>query len=75
MERFNFYFNTRKRIDAALQTPINKNTMSSILFNLIWYAYYNVSTEEKDIIRYIEGWMQEHRAPLHLSAYARTIKE
>lgn len=74
MERFNFYFNTRKRIDAALQTPINKNTMSSILFNLIWYAYYNVSTEEKDIIRYVEGWMQEHRAPFHLSAYARTIK-
>lgn len=74
MEKFNFYFNTKKRIDSALQVPINKNTMGSVLFNLIWYAYYNVSTVEKDIIRYVEGWMREHRAPFHLSAYARTIK-
>lgn len=74
MEKFNYYFNTKKRIDSALQVPINKNTMGSILFNLIWYAYYNVSTVEKDIIRYVEGWMYEHRAPFHLSAYARMIK-
>lgn len=74
MEKFNYYFNTKKRIDSALQVPINKNTMGSILFNLIWYAYYNVSTVEKDIIRYVEGWMHEHRAPFHLSAYARMIK-
>lgn len=74
MEKFNFYFNTKQRIDVALQTPVNKNTMGSILFNLIWCAYYNVSKDEKDIIRYIEGWMREHRAPFHLSAYARTIK-
>lgn len=74
MEKFNYYFNTKKRIDAALQSPINKNTMGSILFNLIWYAYYNVSKVEKDIIRYVEGWMREHRAPFHLSAYARMIK-
>lgn len=74
MEKFNYYFNTKKRIDSALQVSINKNTMGSILFNLIWYAYYNVSTAEKDIIRYVEGWMREHRAPFHLSAYARMIK-
>ncbi len=74
MEKFNYYFNTKKRIDSALQAPINKNSMGSILFNLIWYAYYNVSKVEKDIIRYVEGWMREHRAPFHLSAYARMIK-
>lgn len=74
MEKFNYYFNTKKRIDSALQVPINKNSMGSILFNLIWYAYYNVSKVEKDIIRYVEGWMREHRAPFHLSAYARIIK-
>jgi hypothetical protein len=74
MEKFNYYFNTKKRIDSALQVQINKNTMGSVLFNLIWYAYYNVSTVEQDIIRYVEGWMREHRAPFHLSAYARTIK-
>lgn len=75
MEKFNFYFNTKQKIDAALQVPINKNTMESILFHLIWYAYYKVSQNEKDIIRYIDGWMREHRAPFHLSAYARTIKK
>lgn len=74
MEKFNFYFNTKKRIDAALQQPINKNTMGSILFNLIWYAYYNVSNDEKDIVRYVEGWMCEHKAPFHLAAYAKIIK-
>ena len=74
MEKFNYYFNTKKRIDSALRAPINKNSMGSILFNLIWYAYYNVSKVEKDIIRYVEGWMSEHRAPFHLSAYARMIK-
>jgi hypothetical protein len=74
MEKFNYYFNTKQRIDNALQAPINKNTMGSILFNLIWYAYYNISSDEKNIIRYIEGWMKERNAPFHLSAYARTIK-
>lgn len=75
MEKFNFYFNTKQRIDAALQAPVNSNTMGSILFNLIWYAYYNVSQNEKDIVRYIEGWMREHKTSFHLSAYARTIKK
>ena len=74
MEKFNFYFNTNKRINAALQVPINKNTMGSVLFNLIWYAYYKVSTCEQDIIQYIEDWMIEHHASFHLSAYARMIK-
>ena len=74
MEKFNFYFNTKKRIDAALQQPINKNTMGSILFNLIWHAYYNVSNDEKDKVRNVEGWMCEHKAPFHLAAYAKTIK-
>lgn len=74
MEKFNFYFNTKERIDVALQSPINKNTMGSILFNLIWYAYYNISNSEQDIVRYIEEWMKSHKAPFHLSAYARTIK-
>lgn len=74
MEKFNYYFNTEERINVALNQPVNKNTMSSILFNLIWYAYYNVSKEEKEIVRYIEGWMKEHRAPFHQSVYAKSIK-
>lgn len=74
MEKFNYYFNTKQRIDNALQVPINKNSMNSVLFNLIWYAYYQVSKNEKDIVRYVEGWMYERKAPFHLSAYAKTIK-
>lgn len=74
VEKFNYYFNTEQRIFAALQVPINKNTMNSILFNLIWYAYYQISQDESDIVKYIENWMRERRASFHLSAYAKTIK-
>lgn len=74
MKRFNYYYNTKERINFALEQPVNKNTMESILFNLIWYAYYNVSEDEKEIVRYIEGWMREHRAPFHQSAYAKAIR-
>ena len=51
MEKFNYYFNTQDRINQALGMPVNKSTMPSIIFNLIWYAYYNVSTEERDIVK------------------------
>lgn len=74
MEKFNYYFNTRSRIDAALSVPINKSTMESILFNLIWHAYYNISQDEQDILSYIDMWMKGKTTLYHLSAYAKTIK-
>lgn len=74
MEKFNYYFNTRERINAALDVPINKATMQSILFNLVWDAYYNISTDEQMIVAYIEQWMEQRAHMFHLSAYARTIK-
>ena len=74
MEKFNYYFNTRSRIDAALSVPINKSTMESILFNLIWDAYYNVSHDEQEILQYIDIWMNGKTTIYHLSSYAKTIK-
>lgn len=74
MEKFNYYFNTRSRIDAALSVPITKSNMESILFNLIWDAYYNVSQDEQDILQYIETWMNGKTTIYHLSSYAKTIK-
>lgn len=74
MEKFKYYFNTRKRIDSALSVPVNKSTMESILFNLIWHVYYNISTDEDVIVNYIEQWMNERTNIYHLSAYAKTIK-
>ena len=75
MEKFNYYFNTQKRIDSVLNGPINKSTMTSVIFNLIWYAYYNVSTNEKDIVKYIEQWMKDKKADdFHLSAHAKFIR-
>lgn len=74
MEKFNYYFNTRRRIDVALDAPVNKATIPSILFNLIWDAYYNISTDEQVIIAYVEDWMNKRTNMFHLSAYAKTIK-
>lgn len=74
MEKFNYYFNTQKRINEVLDGPINKATIPSVLFNLIWYAYHNISKEEKDIIQYIEQWMHGKTNVFHLSAYAKSIK-
>ena len=74
MEKFNYYFNTRSRIDAALSVPITKSSMESILFNLIWDAYYNISQDEQSILRYIETWMSGKTTIYHLSSYAKTIK-
>lgn len=74
MEKFNYYFNTRSRIDAALSAPITKSNMESILFNLIWDAYYNVSQDEQVILQYIEAWMSGKTTIYHLSSYAKTIK-
>lgn len=74
MEKFNYYFNTKKRIDDVLNGPVNKATMPAIIFNLIWYAYYNISTDEKEIISYIEQWMRDKTNIFHLSAYAKAIK-
>ena len=59
MEKFNYYFNTKKRIDAALGVPVNKATIPSILFNLIWDVYYNISEDEQVIIAYVENWMNK----------------
>lgn len=75
MEKFNYYFNTRSRIDAALSVPISKSNMESILFNLIWNAYYNISEDEQDILQYIEEWMNGKTTIYHLSSYAKTIKK
>ena len=74
MEKFNYYFNTQDRINQVLNGPINKSTMPSVIFNLIWYAYYNISTDEKDIVKYIEQWMKSKTNMFHLSAYASTIR-
>lgn len=74
MEKFNYYFNTRAKIDAALSVDINKATMPSILFNLIWDAYYNVSKDEAEIIDYVVDWMDKRTDIFHLSSYAKVIK-
>ena len=74
MEKFNYYFNTQSRINEVLDGPINKMTMNSVIFHLIWYAYYNISTEEKDIVSYIEQWMRGKTDIFHLSAYAKSIR-
>lgn len=73
MEKFNYYFNTRERINAALDIPVNKATIPSILFNLVWDAYYNISTDEQVIVAYIERWMEQRTHIFHLSAYAKII--
>ena len=75
VEKFNYYFNTKKRIDDVLNGPINKATMPSVLFNLIWFAYYNISTEESDIVAYIERWMKDKTNSFHLSVYAKSIRQ
>ena len=74
MEKFNYYFNTQDRIECVLNGPINKSTMPSVIFNLVWYAYYNISSNEKDIVAYIEQWMKPKTNVFHLSAYATTIR-
>ena len=74
MEKFNYYFNTQGRINEVLNGPINKMTMNSVVFHLVWYAYYNVSKEEKDIVNYIEQWMKRKTNEFHLSAYAKSIR-
>ena len=74
MEKFNYYFNTQSRIDRVLSGPINKSTMYSVIFNLIWYAYYNISTDEREIVQYIEQWMYGKTNMFHLSAYAASIR-
>lgn len=75
MEKFNYYFNTQTKIDVVLNGPINKATISSVIFHLVWYAYYNVSTEEKDIVAYIEQWMRSKTNAFHLSSYAAIIRK
>lgn len=74
MEKFNYYFNTRARIDAALNVDINKATMPSILFNLIWDAYYTLSKDEDEIVKYVVDWMSVRTNIFHLSSYAKVIK-
>lgn len=74
MEKFNYYFNTKNRIVAALSEPITKSNMNSILFNLVWHAYYNISMDESDIVDYVEDWMKERTTIFHLAAYAKTLK-
>lgn len=74
MEKFNYYFNTQEKIDEVLSGPINKSTMNSIIFHLIWYAYYNISQNEHEIVNYIESWMRDKTNAFHLSAYAKIIR-
>ena len=74
MEKFNYYFNTKSRIEAALSESITKSNINFILFNLIWDAYYNISTDEGVIVDYVVNWMNERTKIFHLSAYAKTIK-
>lgn len=74
MEKFNYYFNTQEKIDEVLSGPINKSTMNSVIFHLIWYAYYNISKDEHEIVDYIEHWMKSKTNAFHLSAYAKTIR-
>lgn len=74
MEKFNYYFNTQSRIDDVLNGAINKSTMNSVIFHLIWYAYYNISKDEHEIVDYIESWMKDKTDAFHLSAYAKIIR-
>ena len=74
MEKFNYYFSTREKIEEVLNGPLNKATINSVIFHLIWYAYYNVSQDEKVIVGYIEHWMKTRTNIFHLSAYAKLIK-
>lgn len=74
MEKFNYYFNTKSKINAALSEPITKASMNSILFNLVWDAYYNISTDEDVIISYVVDWMNQRTTIFHLSAYAKTLR-
>ena len=74
MEKFNYYFNTNKKIKEVLSGPINKVTLPSILFHLVWYAYYNISTDEHDIVDYIQSWMSGKTHIFHLSGYAKSIQ-
>lgn len=74
MEKFNYYFNTRNRIDNALKHPIDKSNINSILFNLVWDAYYNISQDEDIIIKYVISWMRHKTNLFHLSAYAKTLR-
>lgn len=74
MEKFNYYFNTKNRIEAALSEPVTKANINSILFNLVWNAYYNISTDEDVIVDYVVNWMNERTSIFHLAAYAKTIK-
>lgn len=75
MEKFNYYFNTQDRINYVLNGPINKATLPSVIFNLIWYAYYNISTDEKEIVKYVEQWMAGRTNAFHLSSYAKSIRQ
>lgn len=74
MEKFNYYFNTQEKIDEVLNGPINKSTMESVLFHLIWHAYYKVSQDTAVIIDYVERWMKNKTNIFHLSAYAKQIQ-
>lgn len=74
VEKFNYYFNTKSKIYAALSEPITKASMNSILFNLVWDAYYNISTDEGVIISHVVDWMNQRTTIFHLSAYAKTLR-
>lgn len=75
MEKFKYYFKTQKKIDSVLNGQINKMTMNSVIFHLIWYAYYNLFTDENSIVQYIEDWMEGKTYDYHLGAYAAYIKK
>lgn len=74
MEKFNYYFNTKNRINEALSVQITKANMDSILFNLVWDVYYNISNDEDVIIDYVVKWMKQRTNIFHLSTYAKTLR-
>ena len=74
MEKFNYYFNTQQKIDDVLNGPVNKSTIESVIFHLVWHAYHKISQNEKDIIDYVELWMKDRASIFHLSAYAKQIQ-
>lgn len=75
MDKFKYYFSTQDKIDDVLNGEINKATMNTVIFHLIWYVYYNFFTNEGQIVQYVDDWMTNKTNEYHLAAYASYIKK
>lgn len=75
MDKFKYYFSTQDKIDNVLRYEINKTTINTIIFHLIWNAYYNLFTDEDEIIQYVDNWMASRANEYHLAVYAPYIKK